>query len=109
MPEGFLAALIVPGASITERFELMLDCVDGAVGLCAQAASSGIMERRGDSFIKAPVKGVDQRPERTAALAVNARGADAHFRGHWRHRSPDIRRGSPDIHRAPPTHTFTPE
>jgi hypothetical protein len=55
MPEGFLAALRVMGASITELFDRISDCVDGAVGLWPQAASSGIMERRGDNFIQAPV------------------------------------------------------
>jgi hypothetical protein len=55
VPEGFCAARIAPGASITELFERISDCVGGAVGLWAQAATSGIMERREDNFIQAPV------------------------------------------------------
>jgi hypothetical protein len=55
VPEGLLAARIVPGASITEVFERSSDCVEGAVGLWPQAASNGIMARRGDNFIQAPV------------------------------------------------------
>jgi len=67
VPEGFLAAFMVPGASITELFDRMSDCVEGAVGLWEQAATSGIMERREDNFIQAPVWDVstnDLRPLR---------------------------------------------
>jgi hypothetical protein len=79
VPEGLLAARIAPGASITELFERISDCIDGAVGLWPQAPSSGIMESRGDSFIEAPVEGIDQRLALTAALAASARAAEVHF------------------------------
>jgi hypothetical protein len=58
VPEGFLAALRVAGASITELFDRISDCVEGAVGLWPQAPSSGSMERRRDNFIQAPVRNV---------------------------------------------------
>jgi hypothetical protein len=58
VPEGLLAARIAPGASITELVDRIWDCIDGAVGLWPQAASSGSMERRRDNFIQAPVRNV---------------------------------------------------
>jgi hypothetical protein len=48
VPEGFLAALTTVGA--VKRFERVLDCAEGAVGL-AQAASAAKAKRRASGFI----------------------------------------------------------
>jgi hypothetical protein len=56
VPAGFLAALIVPAASAT--VDRASDCVEGAVGLWAQAASRARMEIRGNGFIEAPAERV---------------------------------------------------
>jgi hypothetical protein len=99
VPEGLLAARIVPGASITE-FERSSDCVEGAVGLWPQAASSGIMERRGDNFIQAPVRNMLTNDLRGLPHWLSTRGQPrVHFRGPRRRGLPDIRRMYAYLHR----------
>jgi hypothetical protein len=58
------------------------------------------MERRADIFIEAPVEEVDVRRASAAELALDAKRADAHFRG---------LRGGDSQTFAACTHTFTAE
>ena len=98
MPEGFLAALIAPGGT-TKRFGSMPDCVEGAVGLCPQAASSAMTERRSNDFIRGSSRRSGLTSCLDSALAVNARAGEAHLKGHRRNRHSAIRPRHIYVHR----------
>jgi hypothetical protein len=99
VPEGFLAALNAH-AGAARRFERVLGCADGAVGLSPQAASTARPKRRASDFIgdSSEMSGSANTIESRFA---STRGAGSvHFKGHSRRSTRAISRAPECIHRA---------